>query len=429
MPDAKEQFKRYERTDPVPEARAAGLNTVQPGDKSVFASLQPEPAEQKTKPEHYKFSDALKFEPGRIQVHPGQFGAKLGPEGAPYGRKNECRSEASMVHEMLNPDPQSRFQDAMEKDKCKLFHSSIREPMGKSYNHGLYVPQYAKEPDYRFGCFSDTNSWGTKELVCPPPNPEEGNPEHKRMYTLSHVAEQRKRNYQWDYDPTTFVFGKKGDRSVGGVENALKGDAAKEVRSATVIQKTVTDFKAFNQDHLGKVKHTGAGLHGMPAEHSFGVTTVKAASEWGTKECIEGNRTLDEQMPDPDLGRSLQPGWRNLATSNRAFGVPNVRTDRALPRIRSVADHQNYGDEPDAKDLLYPSKHAWKGVVEDDFFQPRTFDDIFSVVACAGFDFTREQAEDVYRVAANGHPEGLVSIESFRYAMLDTDHAFPIRDS
>eukprot|EP00658_Telonema_sp_P-2_P004568 TRINITY_DN11697_c0_g1_i15.p1 TRINITY_DN11697_c0_g1~~TRINITY_DN11697_c0_g1_i15.p1 ORF type:complete len:342 (-),score=45.21 TRINITY_DN11697_c0_g1_i15:127-1152(-) len=210
------------------------------------------------------------------QVHPGQFGAKLGPEGAPYGRKNECRSEASMVHEMLNPDPQSRFQDAMEKDKCKLFHSSIREPMGKSYNHGLYVPQYAKEPDYRFGCFSDTNSWGTKELVCPPPNPEEGNPEHKRMYTLSHVAEQRKRNYQWDYDPTTFVFGKKGDRSVGGVENALKGDAAKEVRSATVIQKTVTDFKAFNQDHLGKVKHTGAGLHGMPAEHSFGVTTVKA---------------------------------------------------------------------------------------------------------------------------------------------------------
>ena len=81
-------------------------------------------------------------------------------------------------------------------------------------------------------------------------------------------------------------------------------------RSATIIQKTVTDFKAFNQDHLAKVKHLGAGLHGLPDKHSFGMSTVKAPTEWGTKECIEGNRTIEEQMPDPDLGKTLQPGWR-----------------------------------------------------------------------------------------------------------------------
>eukprot|EP00657_Telonema_sp_P-1_P006886 TRINITY_DN26369_c0_g1_i2.p1 TRINITY_DN26369_c0_g1~~TRINITY_DN26369_c0_g1_i2.p1 ORF type:complete len:128 (-),score=64.29 TRINITY_DN26369_c0_g1_i2:48-431(-) len=88
------------------------------------------------------------------------------------------------------------------RDRNKLFHSSIREPMGKSYNHGLYVPAYAKEPDYRFGCSSDRNEWGAKELCCPPPDPEEGNPEHKRMYKISHsaygVGEQRSRNYDWN---------------------------------------------------------------------------------------------------------------------------------------------------------------------------------------------------------------------------------------
>eukprot|EP00656_Telonema_subtile_P034871 TRINITY_DN3889_c0_g1_i1.p1 TRINITY_DN3889_c0_g1~~TRINITY_DN3889_c0_g1_i1.p1 ORF type:complete len:437 (-),score=104.55 TRINITY_DN3889_c0_g1_i1:229-1539(-) len=435
MPDAKEQFRRYTRTDPVPEFRAAGLNTVQPGDQSVHKALQPDPPTQKTAPEHFKYSDQLKFEPGRIQVHHGVFGSDLGPQDAPYGRPNECRADASKVHQMLNPPVASRFEDAMEKDKCKLYHSSIRETMGRSYNHGLTVPDYAKEPDHRFGCFSDRNEWGSKELVCPAPDPDEDNPEHKRMYTLSHAAygvgEQRSRNYDWDkigVKPGEFKFGVvDANRGQGGVENALKGDAAKEKRCATIVQKTVTDFKAFNQDQLGKVKHTGAGLHGLADEHAFGMSTVKTASEWGTKECMEGNKTIEEQMPDADLGRSLQPGWRNTTNTDRAFGVPNVRTDRPVPQIRSVADDQNYGDEANAKELLYPSTHAWKGVSLDDFYQPRGFDELFSVMQCSGFDLSEEQANQVYNEAANGHPDGLVSLESFRYAMLDTDQAFPIK--
>ena len=84
MPDAKEQFKRYSHTDPVPEFRGvkmftpflcvtdqlasvqAGLNTVQPEDQNVQKALQPDPPELKTKAEHFKYSDELKFEPGRM---------------------------------------------------------------------------------------------------------------------------------------------------------------------------------------------------------------------------------------------------------------------------------------------------------------------------------------------------------------------------
>jgi len=195
----------------------------------------------------------------------------------------------------------------------------------------------------------------------------------------------------------------------------------------TIVQKTVTDFKDFNHDLLGKAKRTGAGLHGLPKEYVYGASTAKDHGAWGTKECIEGNSTLEEQLPDPDLGRTLQPGWRNMTNESRAFGVPNVRTDVPLPRIRSVADNQNYGDEADAKELLYPAKSAWKGVQPDDFFQPRSLGEIASVMECAGFDLTAEQATEVFEAAASAHPEGLVSLESFRHTMLDMDEAFTIK--
>ena len=60
---------------------------------------------------------------------------------------------------MLNPPVPSKFADALEAEKCKLYHSHIREPQGQSYNHGLYVPGYAKDAEYRFGCFTESECW------------------------------------------------------------------------------------------------------------------------------------------------------------------------------------------------------------------------------------------------------------------------------
>merc|ERR1711998_281010 len=160
-------------------------------------------------------------------------------------------------------------------------------------------------------------------------------------------------------------------------------------------------------------------MHNLSSDFTYGQSTLKDPTAWGTKECIEGNANLEEQMPDPDLGRTLQPGWRNITNEARAFGVPNVRTDIALPRQRSVADNQNYGDESDAKELLYPNSHAWKGVQPDDFFQPRSLEEISSIMDCCGFDLEPRQSEEVYIAAANSHPQGLVSLESFRHTMLE----------
>ena len=64
-------------------------------------------------------------------------------------------------------------------------------------------------------------------------------------------------------------------------------------------------------------------------------------------------------MPDKDLGKSIKPNCRNVVRKeedrHRSFGVPTIRQDIHQPAKRSVADYQNYGDEPEAVDLLFPS--------------------------------------------------------------------------
>lgn len=54
----------------------------------------------------------------------------------------------------------------------------------------------------------------------------------------------------------------------------------------------------------------------------------------------------------------MRPGTRNVVRKpedvNRTFGCPTIRTDIPYKEKRSVADYNNYGDEPEAVDLLFP---------------------------------------------------------------------------
>lgn len=79
-----------------------------------------------------------------------------------------------------------------------------------------------------------------------------------------------------------------------------------------------------------------------------------------------GEPTLRELVPDADLGRCMRPGSRNIVRrpqdADRAFGCPSVRTDIPMKSFKSVADHQNYGDEPEAIDILFPASNTEIGV-------------------------------------------------------------------
>ena len=159
----------------------------------------------------------------------------------------------------------------------------------------------------------------------------------------------------------------------------------------------VENFKDFANAELGACKNLGLGNpEGLEVNHAYGVKS-SGVDEWGTGECIKGAYTEDGQRPDKDLGTTLRPGWRNAVEEGddkRSFGVPGVRTDIAPPRTRSVADHQNYGDEPGSFTVMCkftrnpalacgfysfsdrrlvmtdPSKYAVNGVDELDFNSP-----------------------------------------------------------
>jgi hypothetical protein len=85
---------------------------------------------------------------------------------------------------------------------------------------------------------------------------------------------------------------------------------------------------------------------------------------------MRGPQNGDDQ-PDPGLGKSLREGFRNLDAAGRAFGLPSVRTDLPEPRRRSVANVQNYGNEPDVLSLLAPCSTAERYVPPRPALSPR----------------------------------------------------------
>lgn len=93
--------------------------------------------------------------------------------------------------------------------------------------------------------------------------------------------------------------------------------------------------------------------------------------DWNAAKCIVGEKTAKELAPCLDLGKSNKPNCTNNVRRSsdraRSFGCPTVRTDIPFKTWRSVTNYQNYGDEPEAVDLLYPSTLLECGVTEQDF--------------------------------------------------------------
>lgn len=54
---------------------------------------------------------------------------------------------------------------------------------------------------------------------------------------------------------------------------------------------------------------------------------------------------------------------------------------------RSVADYTNYGDEPEAVDLLFPSTFTEMGITEYDFQLPRPSEEIRILFERIGFKY------------------------------------------
>ncbi|NXK62973.1 EFHB protein, partial [Sylvietta virens] len=92
-----------------------------------------------------------------------------------------------------------------------------------------------------------------------------------------------------------------------------------------------------------------------------------------------------EKMPKP-LTRSTDRVYTNYQTTSSQYnavvggiptscyplcGVPTIRSDIPVPRIRRLADTTNYGDQGSSFSILFPSVFSQKGVYEKDLLKKR----------------------------------------------------------
>lgn len=129
------------------------------------------------------------------------------------------------------------------------------------------------------------------------------------------------------------------------------------------MNKIYSDYKRATQDEIGKKKPTE---YDFPEDMVFG--KLHKMDGWSVADCIRGDYDICEQEPDRDLGKSLRPGFRNICNDEtRIFGVPTIRHDIRPPKLLSISNSLNNGNEPDAVASIYPNKYVAHGIEERDF--------------------------------------------------------------
>ena len=105
------------------------------------------------------------------------------------------------------------------------------------------------------------------------------------------------------------------------------------------------------------------------------------------------------------------------------FGTPTIRTDIPFKEKRSIADFNNYGDEPEAIDLLFPSTFTEMGITEYDFQVPRPRHEIKQLFERIGYSYKIGKFNAMYNRAKEINDQGdLVSVRAFMLAVRELHH-------
>ncbi|TWW79972.1 EF-hand domain-containing family member B, partial [Takifugu flavidus] len=130
---------------------------------------------------------------------------------------------------------------------------------------------------------------------------------------------------------------------------------------------------------------------------------------------LKSVRTLVKQQADPDQFRTMSSviGLRgeSRASDSCTYGIPTVRTDLPVPRVKRVGDSTNYGDAATASELLRPSVYDLYGVDEEQLLCPRSRKELSQIFV--GLDLSEETFEEVWKLASAEHEAGEVCVDSF----------------
>ena len=312
--------------------------------------------------------------------------------------------------------------------KESQYASNVREPLGASYSRGHNLPNKVDESEFKFGV-PTVGSESAKNLVYPAGREKEEKPEVSDMYNKTHGAfgpgEQKNRNYVWPANQDRFGYAEQ--RVPGGAANSLHPERLGGAFPKTVIvKKTVEDFNAVQKDHLGASKNLGQGKPPVDPDQAFG-STRRNDEDWNAAMCLTGSYSDAEMQPDRDLGTCVKANCKNevrrAEDSNRVFGAPSIRTDIPFKEKKSVADHQNYGDEPDAVDLLFPSTFTELGITEQDFSALRDRQSIKDLFSSIGYSYKIGKFNAMYNRALKycNSPDDRCSVRAFMIAVKELD--------
>jgi len=416
-------------TDRMPQLPAAGVTKFM-ANESTAQSMRPE-APPSTPDDMARFRKSTIHAPGTMSKNPGYAEDTDHLRVQVYGKAS---AEGYGVQDLMQTAPKSYLIERTIEKKEAIYQSSKLEPLGVSRKLGHELPPQLASGQAPFGKGTPHNLFGlsTKVLLAPTEPPENLSEAVREQYKKSHASfapgEQRRREYQWDtaqgvLDPSQFRFGRQGDATEhNAIYYALHPAQDPYVtQPARIVSKDLEDFKEVTTETLGKPKPVGHGDHPGPVpDDGFGLPSKrKGDGHWNARQCMEGEYSLEAQRPDVDLGQAIRPGWRNLPPpDDRSFGVPNVRTDVRAPRVRSVADHQNYGNEPSGGEVIAPSHFSQLDLNEGDFLKAQSLAQIKSIFQAINTPFGEAELEEVYEHVAY-EDEGHVSITSFRAKLFD----------
>lgn len=248
------------------------------------------------------------------------------------------------------------------------------------------------------------------------------------------AGEQKTRDYDWTSNPricegsgnpTNHPFGYGEQPLYNGAKKAVMPERFEETFPKTIIVKRqVEDYKAVALDPLAQSRNLGQGVYHIHDPNVvFGIKNN--LENWNAAKCITGEEPPENLQPDKDLGKSVRANctnnYRKQEDVGRSFGVPSIRVDvpyKAAEK-RSVADYGNYGDDPEAVDLLFPATFTELGISEYDFQLPRSREQIQALFEKIGYQYKVGKFNTMYNKAKEmcNSQNDMVSVRSFMLAV------------
>lgn len=372
-----------------------------------------------TPPEIRKFRRSKNLEPGRRFIHPGLADdmERLDLPNKVFGNKSDpIRYTAA---NLINATPQNVVERLNTVKAENTYYTLKREPLGGSYRRDYELPDKFTQQGEPFGRSSRLSAEPAKTIIFPEMSEASfaGEDLYKRSHGSYGVGEQKRRGYSWKINPDEIRFGVKGDTiAYNGVSRNIAEvlcPSAEDTES--VIGTSKVEEHRMMGDLLGKTRDLGQGSKARTEQFVYGLPsayTKKSKSQWSAIDTIKGRYRAEDLVVDPDLGKSITPGFRNITLESRAYGCPSLRSDIPVPVHRSVADPQNYGDEASASELINPRALAGSTIDMAELEVPRSRSSIQALFKSIGYVLEDEIFEMLFRQAA-GDAQG-VSINAFR---------------